>query len=238
MKEEDLMQQSEQSRLARALTRYGLLPFTSTQETDDQVRAAIRELFPNIPQEDVKEILGHAWEEGTRRVGNCTELSLARRAQLAVIARIRHKYTDYDHLLKTFDWRIARDMVQPYCVAKLMQWIGLDQNDDELEMFIRETIVIDDHDEHDDSDAVRSYTRDEEEGQISDSSVEVIQRPVGDANFGAESSDELSRQYLKRYQPLPRSTRQPHVEVRQTMREVREQLRSDVPIGHAQRPYV
>lgn len=91
--------------------------------------------------------------QGTSRVGNAAELSLARRVQLAVIAHIRHEYTDYDKLLKTGTYLEARAKVEPASLEQLRKWRG--ENDDgpvELEDVFREIIVLDDDADSDDSD--------------------------------------------------------------------------------------
>lgn len=78
------------------------------------------------------------------------ELSLVRRAQLAVTAHIRHEYTDYDRILKiTNNWAYARKEVQQACLDLLVQWRGDDDNDGELEDILREVIVISDDEDED-----------------------------------------------------------------------------------------
>lgn len=121
------------------------------RETPEKVRAAISELFPKMPESDLDQIVEHSWEQGSDRVGTNIKLELPRRAQLATIARIRHMYTDYDKLLRAFDWADARQMVEQGCLQKLIEWRGEgDQGDDEvIEEIVRETIVIDDDDEDD-----------------------------------------------------------------------------------------
>ena len=61
-----------------------------------EARDAIKDLFPNIPDNDLNQIIKTAFQKGQRKVGTANELPLARRAQLAVVAHIRHVYTDYD----------------------------------------------------------------------------------------------------------------------------------------------
>jgi len=79
------------------------------------------------------------------------QLTLARRVQLAVVAHIRHAYTDYDQLLKTTSWMEARTQVEHVSLAKLREW--RDEGDtNELEETFREVIVIDDDDDDSSSD--------------------------------------------------------------------------------------
>jgi hypothetical protein len=49
------------------------------KESKDQIRSAILEVFPKVPEPDLDAIVSHAFEEGTNRVGNAKDLSLARR---------------------------------------------------------------------------------------------------------------------------------------------------------------
>ena len=82
--------------------------------------------------------------KGTDRVGvQTSELSLPRRAQLAVVAHIRHIYTDYDKLLRKVPWLSARQLIEEKTLEKLVQWRG--ENNDEpdvMEDILREVIVI------------------------------------------------------------------------------------------------
>lgn len=59
--------------------------------------------------------------QGQRKVGTAIELPLARRAQLAVVAHIRHIYTDYDRLLKVTSFHEARTTVEEPTLAKLVE---------------------------------------------------------------------------------------------------------------------
>ncbi|KAF4166047.1 hypothetical protein CNMCM6936_007134 [Aspergillus lentulus] len=140
-----------------------------------EARDVLRDLFPNIPDNDLNQIIKTAFQKGQRKVGTAAELPLARRAQLAVVAHIRHIYTDYDRLLKTTSFHEARSAVEEPTLAKLVEWRGDDENGKTvLEDVFREVIVISDDD---DSDA--------EEGEVSrsvnrDHSIEIIsshQRP-------------------------------------------------------------
>lgn len=83
-------------------------------------------------------------------------MPLARRAQLAVVAHIRHVYTDYDRLLKTTSFHEARTNVEHPTLAKVIQWRGDDENGETvLEDVFREVIVIsDDDDSESEEDAV------------------------------------------------------------------------------------
>ncbi|PKX94481.1 DUF2293 domain-containing protein [Aspergillus novofumigatus IBT 16806] len=134
-----------------------------------EARDVLRDLFPNIPDNDLNQIIKTAFQKGQRKVGTAVELPLARRAQLAVVAHIRHIYTDYDRLLKTTSFHEARSAVEEPTLAKLVEWRGDDENGKTvLEDVFREVVVISDDD---DSDA--------EEGEVScsvnrDHSIEII----------------------------------------------------------------
>ncbi|KAF2838842.1 hypothetical protein M501DRAFT_934488 [Patellaria atrata CBS 101060] len=139
------------SHFARSLAKHKKqLGKDPSETTDEEIRAAIKDLFPKIPDRDVTSILNHAFRQGTKRVGNAKELTLPRRIQLAVLAHIRHVYTDYDKVLKQSEWMDARRHVEPACLNQLLKWRGEDESGPtELEDIFRETIIIDDSDDED-----------------------------------------------------------------------------------------
>ncbi|KXT01487.1 hypothetical protein AC578_4526 [Pseudocercospora eumusae] len=241
VKEAELADENEKSRMARAMAKHGIImDEPAKQETDEQVRAAVKELFPRIPEEDLQAILQHAWAEGSQRVGTNSTIELPRRVQLATIARIRHTYTDYDRLLRAFEWKEARQLVEPTCLKKLIEWRGEndEETDNELEEIVRETIVIDDDDddpsvrngsEADDEDSTAGL----DQGYASDTSVEISHEPAGAEDLGAESHDERSRRFLDRFQPAPRNVQQRYMDVRQKIGAMREQLRNGPPAAES-----
>lgn len=237
VKESQLEAQRERSKMAQALAKFGL-HFDAEKETDLQVMAAVKELFPKMPEEDLTEVLRHAWEKGAARIGTNMEIDLPRRVQLAVLARIRHMYTDYDRLLRAFEWKDARSLVEPVCLKKLIEWRGEvdDGNDDELEEIVRETIVIDDDDD------VVSEADDEgstelDDGNVSDTSIEISHQPVALDDIGAESHDENSRRFLQKYRPPVTGTHNSRRRVDEVHRKIgiaRQQMRN-APTDGAQR---
>jgi hypothetical protein len=122
-----------------------------------EARDAIKDLFPNIPDNDLHQIIKTAFQKGQKKVGTATELPLVRRAQLSVVAHVRHMYTKYDSLLRRFQWNEARSMVEGPTLRKLVEWRGDDDDGKEaLEDVLREVIVIsDDEDSEDESNEVR-----------------------------------------------------------------------------------
>ena len=114
--------------------------------------------------------------KGKGLVGTVANLTLVRRAQLAVIAHIRHTYTDYDSLLKQVQYNEARRRVEKPCLDRLIQWRGDDDDAGDMDDVLREVIVIPDDDEEEDIE--RGETKDslrrrpEEVGR--DSSVEYM----------------------------------------------------------------
>ncbi|GLA23233.1 hypothetical protein CBS76997_603 [Aspergillus niger] len=115
-----------------------------------EARDVLRDLFPNIPDNDLNQIIKTAFQKGQRKVGTAVELPLARRAQLAVVAHIRHIYTDYDRLLKATSFHEARTAVEEPTLAKLVEWRGDDENGKTvLEDVFREVIVISDDEDSD-----------------------------------------------------------------------------------------
>lgn len=117
------------------------------------------------------------------------ELPLARRAQLAVVAHIRHVYTNYDKLLRVTSFQEARSAVEEPCLAMLVQWRGDDENGATvLEDVFREVIVISD-DEDEESDSLEeSYPQEREASvEVVSSNAEEIQtKPV---NYSISSFD-------------------------------------------------
>jgi hypothetical protein len=205
--------------VAKAFARQGLNydRVTGNEETPEQVRAAIKEMFPKIPQHDLDEIVTRAWEAGSDRVGGAKDIPLSRRAQLATLARIRHTYTDYDALLRAFgDWRGTREQVEPICVQKMIEWRGETDGDDEgLEEIIRETIVIDDDDD-DDEGGDSSDT-----GGASDTSIEISHRPAAVEDLRAEEATERDHRYFLRSQPHDRTLAKRNDIARQKINAVR-----------------
>lgn len=120
-------------------------------------------MFPKIPQQDLRAIVTRAFEkvgilsdvhseaeflQDKGRVGTAPELSLPRRVQLAVVAHIRHMYTDYDKLLKQVQWNEARALVEKPSLDKLAEWRADDDDDpNAMEEILREVIVIPDDEE-------------------------------------------------------------------------------------------
>ncbi|KAF9694550.1 hypothetical protein EKO04_007426 [Ascochyta lentis] len=149
---------------------------TTEKGTKDHISGAVREMFPKIPEADLSSIVNHAFEEGTNRVGNAKELSLARRVQLAVVAHIRHTYTDYDKMLKTGSWMEARQKVEHVSLAKLKEWRDeTGEQSNEIEDTFREVIVLDD-DEDETSDG--GDTPDEREQSMEIVSNRVTARDI------------------------------------------------------------
>jgi hypothetical protein len=194
---EELRQRQHNSIVAKAFARQGLNydRVTGNEETPEQVRAAIKEMFPKIPQHDLDEIVTRAWEAGSDRVGGAKDIPLSRRAQLATLARIRHTYTDYDALLRAFgDWHGTRQQVEPICVQKMIEWRGETDGDDEgLEEIIRETIVIDDDDDDEGGDS-------SDTGGASDTSIEISHRPAAVEDLRAEEATERDHRFFQRNQ--------------------------------------
>ncbi|KAF2275551.1 uncharacterized protein EI97DRAFT_63895 [Westerdykella ornata] len=186
----------ETTALARSLHDHGERMFLHGQpatekQTKDQIRSAILEVFPKIPEADLESIVNHAFEEGTNRVGNAKELTLARRVQLAVGAFIRHQYTNYDKDLKNgVSWVEARQKSQPISYAKLKEWRG-EGDDRELEETFREVIVLDDDDDEDsDLSDDTSLTPNERED-----SVEIISSRATGRELGPDTYPDISRGY-------------------------------------------
>lgn len=173
------------------------------KEVKDQVtinteaKQTIKDLFPNIPDKDLFQIIKTAFQLGDGKVGTADEIPLVRRAQLSVVAHIRHIYTQYDRLLRRVDYKEARLRVEKDTLKKLVEWRGDDDQHDEagkraVEEVFREVIVIsdeedssDDGDDGDDDD----HEADETE-RIGDDNVRVEELPVN--AYGSVQDQPLS----------------------------------------------
>jgi hypothetical protein len=138
--------------------------------------------------------------QGTNRVGNAKELSLARRVQLAVVAHIRHVYTDYDKMLKTGSWMQARQNVEHVSLAKLKEWRDeAGEQSNEIEDTFREVIVLDDDDESSDEGSLS--TPDERE-----QSMEIVSSRATARDLQPESYANYPRMDVHTMRSLPRRT--------------------------------
>ncbi|KAL0940767.1 uncharacterized protein CTRU02_203530 [Colletotrichum truncatum] len=129
----------------------------SQTEINRQADAALRELFPRIPNTDRQQIIDHAFKKGKQFngelvVGLQQELSLSRRVQLAVLAHIRHNHTRYDELLRETSWHNARRATEQLCLDILVKWRGDDENGrNQLDEILREVVVLSDDSDDEDS---------------------------------------------------------------------------------------
>ncbi|KAI1206349.1 uncharacterized protein F4807DRAFT_470298 [Annulohypoxylon truncatum] len=81
--------------------------------------------FPKIPTEEVPNIVEQAMKKHSGRVGRTGTLDISEKAQLGVRAYIRHKYTDYDELLKNNVSREdARAQIYEKVDKMVLEWGG------------------------------------------------------------------------------------------------------------------
>ncbi|KAK5947077.1 hypothetical protein PMZ80_001223 [Knufia obscura] len=142
-----------------------------------EAKEIIRDLFPKIPDNDLFQIIKTAFQLGDNRVGTAEEIPLVRRAQLSVVAHIRHCYTNYDKLLRQVPYNEARHMVEKTTLRKLVEWRG-DENDKTeasrraVDDAVREVVVLSDEEESE---------SELEEGQVvegKDMKVEPVRKPA------------------------------------------------------------
>ncbi|KAK4236163.1 hypothetical protein C8A03DRAFT_17165 [Achaetomium macrosporum] len=131
------------------------------EDINKQADAAIRDLFPRIPNTDRQAIIEHAFNKsrlhgkGDPPVGLAPNVTLSRRVQLAVLAHIRHNHTRYDQLLRETSYVNARKAVESLCLDILVKWRGDEETGrDQLDEILCEVVVISDSesDESDDKD--------------------------------------------------------------------------------------
>ena len=73
-------------------------------------RGDLMRLFPRIPHAVAEAVLKHGFEKGTGRVGRTGTLSREEKVELAVVAHARHSFTNYDALLKRYQFeRVERE---------------------------------------------------------------------------------------------------------------------------------
>lgn len=189
------------------------LPETQ-EEINAQAEAAMRDLFPRIPNFDKQMILEHAFKkvsplssvltdlcenltgcavQGEGRYGKplvgTSDLPLYRRVQLAVLAHIRHVHTRYDHILREVEWKVARKAVEKQCLDILVKWRGDEETGrDQLGDILREVVVI--SDAEDDSDSEDS----EDEEESSDGNSVIEDNGPARASTVPESMDQSFKQ--------------------------------------------
>ncbi|RFU26043.1 hypothetical protein B7463_g10293, partial [Scytalidium lignicola] len=162
----------------------------SQEEINKQADAAIRDLFPRIPNTDRQLIIQHAFQKGALFHGEATvglqpDIPLWRRVQLAVVAHIRHNHTRYDKLLRETSWMNARKVVEPVCLDVLVKWRGDEETGrDQLDEILREVVVITDSEDNETSSEEDTSEEDDEDGEFSldqstSTSQHRLQQPLG-----------------------------------------------------------
>jgi hypothetical protein len=135
-----------------------------------EAKDIIKDLFPNIPDQDLFKIIKTAFQLGDGKVGTAEEIPLHRRATLAVVAHIRHVYTKYDSLLRKMPYNNARHEVEAETLQKLVEWRGNSKTDEgAINEVLDDVIVISD-------------------GEVSDPEPEDANR-VPEANLRVEELD-------------------------------------------------
>jgi hypothetical protein len=87
------------------------------------VAARVRALFPGMPKAVAEQVVAHAFEVGSGRVGRTTKIPDELKIELAVKAHIRHSRTNYDILLaKGWDRDDARERVWEKVERIYRQW--------------------------------------------------------------------------------------------------------------------
>ncbi|KAJ4693045.1 hypothetical protein HRR87_005924 [Exophiala dermatitidis] len=158
------------------------------EEEKDQItinteaKQTIKDLFPNIPDKDLFQIIKTAFQKGDNRVGTADEIPLVRRAQLSVVAHIRHMYTQYDKLLRKVPYNDARHMVEQDTLKKIIEWRGDEDSTDEATQraaddLLREVIVI--------SDEEAGETESDDGQQVAHDNVQLEELPS--ATYGPGS---------------------------------------------------
>ena len=165
-----------------------------------EARGAIKDLFPKIPDDDLYTIIKSAFQKGQKKVGTANELPLVRRAQLSVVAHVRHVYTRYDKLLREVGYRDARAQVERPTLKKLVEWRGDDDTTSGgkqvLEDVFREVIVLsDDGDSDDDADDVVEVVPRAYGWPLPSHHSVASHQPLSPRQYGYQSADEDASGY-------------------------------------------
>ncbi|KAJ9141876.1 alanine and arginine rich protein [Pleurostoma richardsiae] len=155
----------------------------SQDEINAQADAALKDLFPRIPNFDRQMVIEHAFKKGGTFggepvVGMAADIPLSRRVQLAVLAHIRHNHTRYDKLLRETSYINARRAVEALCLDILVKWRGDEETGrDQLDEILREVVVIsDDSDDSDEDDEESSVESISEPGDVTGPAVSTTRR--------------------------------------------------------------
>lgn len=126
-----------------------------------EAKETIRDLFPNIPDNDLFQIIKTAFQLGDGKVGTADEIPLHRRATLSVVAHIRHVYTKYDKLLRRMAYNNARHEVEAETLSKLVEWRGDGSADSgAINDILDDVIVISDGDQSEDEPGIHQIRQD------------------------------------------------------------------------------
>jgi hypothetical protein len=98
---------------------------TSIRDANDIAKASaeIDMQFPEIPKKEKEAVVYHGFKKHSGRVGRTNSISLSEKVLLAVIARSRHKHTEYDALLRSGEQReVARKATREDVERVLQRW--------------------------------------------------------------------------------------------------------------------
>lgn len=176
-------------------------PIPQTQEEiNAQADAAIRDLFPRMPNTDRQIVIDRSFRKGGgETVGLAADLTLSRRVQLAVLAHIRHTHTTYDDLWRTHGWATARKAIEATCLDFIVKWRGDEETGrDQLDEILREVIVISDSEDSDDDE------EDDDDDDDDDSEDEDSETEDSDQTESGEVDvDRSSPRAREPYRPDP-----------------------------------
>ncbi|KAK0651468.1 hypothetical protein B0T16DRAFT_80062 [Cercophora newfieldiana] len=168
------------------------------EDINSQADAAIRDLFPRIPNTDRQMIIEHAFNKaklkqknGEPPVGLAQDINLSRRVQLAVLAHIRHNHTRYDQLLRETTYVNARKAVEPLCLDILVKWRGDEETGrDQLDEILCEVVVISDSESDGDDEDADDDDTDSSDTSVSGEVDRSAERPIPSADMAAPTAVE------------------------------------------------
>ena len=149
--------------------------------------------------------------QNKKLVGTAEDTPLVLRANLAVVAHIRHVYTNYDQLLKVGIVRSdARRGIEQFTLNKLVSWRGDDDDDDDsmIEEALREVVVISDDEDSDEEDTLVIHRPSTRDSSLGDFPVDALQATAVDPTVlddDDESDDEGTGPYRGPFRPIAKT---------------------------------
>lgn len=102
---------------------------TAWEGTEFEILTLMKQEFPKLPTKTCQDILEHAWDPNHQNRVGFGRIALPLKIQAAVVAHIRHVFSNYETLLSRTNlyqirWKDARESVTMTCIRKLHEFRG------------------------------------------------------------------------------------------------------------------